>query len=690
MKIENGQPKTFGVMSRGIAESIPSLEPLLAPDVQLAVFDDASSLSILNGIAGWGRKATAECARREAEARGLPYLALEDGFLRSLGLGVDGAARLSIIADSIGIYYDATRPSALEEALEKGGWETTELLARAAAGMSFLQRERLSKYNCQPDLSRPDLADAKVLVVDQTVGDASVALGMADATAFTAMLQAAKAENPGKRIIVKTHPDVIAGKKKGYLTEAARASRQVVLVAEAVNPWSLLEKVEAVYTVTSQLGFEALMAGKRVHCFGMPFYAGWGVTEDRLTCPRRTRHRSLDEIFAAAYLMYPRYLDPFTGKRCEFEQTAGILASLKRANESNRGVTICLGMSAWKRETVARFLSSTDGPPRFHRYAWTALKQARRHKGRLVVWSSKSYPGLEDACRRDGIPLLRMEDGFLRSVGLGANFIPASSLVLDGRGIYYDPATPSDLEHLLATTDFTPEIIARAQHLRHEIVSRGIDKYNVGKTATSLALPSGRMSILVPGQVEEDASVRRGSPEVRSNLALLAAVRTHCPDAFIIFKPHPDVEAGFRVGALNDEVALQHADLVVRDVNSSALSLMVDEVHTMTSLVGFEALLRGKKVVCYGLPFYAGWGLTTDRIPLARRARCLTLDELVAATLILYPRYVDPVTGFPCGPEVILERLTIGRADFKPLARRGSRLMGSLRALVSRCCKLRR
>ena len=61
----------------------------------------------------------------------------------------------------------------------------------------------------------------------------------------------------------------------------------------------------------------------------------------------------------------------------------------------------------------------------------------------------------------------------------------------------------------------------------------------------------------------------------------------------------------------------------------------------MTSLVGFEALLRGLPVVTYGQPFYAGWGLTRDHAPLARRTRRLSLDELVAGALLRYPRYVN-------------------------------------------------
>ncbi|SUV87835.1 capsular polysaccharide export protein [Bordetella pertussis] len=49
-------------------------------------------------------------------------------------------------------------------------------------------------------------------------------------------------------------------------------------------------------------------------------------------------------------------------------------------------------------------------------------------------------------------------------------------------------------------------------------------------------------------------------------------------------------------------------------------------------------------MVTYGKPFYAGWGLTEDRAadwPRDRRTRRLSLDELVAGTLLRYPLYWD-------------------------------------------------
>ena len=71
----------------------------------------------------------------------------------------------------------------------------------------------------------------------------------------------------------------------------------------------------------------------------------------------------------------------------------------------------------------------------------------------------------------------------------------------------------------------------------------------------------------------------------------------------------------------------------------------------MTSLSGFEALMHGKNVFCYGMPFYAGWGLTQDEHTLSRRHRQLSLDDLVLQTLIAYPTYIHPQRLTPMSAE---------------------------------------
>jgi capsular polysaccharide export protein len=228
--------------------------------------------------------------------------------------------------------------------------------------------------------------------------------------------------------------------------------------------------------------------------------------------------------------------------------------------------------------------------------------------------------------------------------------------VFDERGMYFDPRGDSDLECLLRDTQFPPALLARAKRLATRLVERGITKYNLAANGERGTAPPGRRCILVPGQVEDDLSIRFGAGEVRTNLGLLAAVRAANPDAYILYKPHPDVLAGHRAGAVPETAARRFADLVVHDGSTVGLLAVADELHTMTSLAGFEALLRGRRVTVYGRPFYAGWGLTDD-VQRFERGRRLGLEELVAGTLILYPRYLDPLTRLPCGPEVIVERL---------------------------------
>lgn len=605
-------------------------------------------------VAGWGHKSTADKARRFAKLKKLPYIALEDGFLRSIRLGRDGEQPLSLVVDPVGIYYDARQPSQLEQWLESGHWTQPELLERACTLRQWLVTERLSKYNHAPEKQLwPDDDCQRVLVIDQTLGDMSVTGALADEESFKQMLQAALAENPTAEIIVKTHPDVLAGHRKGYLPTIP-ADPRIQLLVEDVHPWSVLDGVTKVYTVSSLLGFEALLAGKPVRCFGMPFYACWGLTEDELTCSRRTRNCTLDELFAAAYLKYARYVDPISGKRCEIERIITLLADRRRHWLQTPGTSFCSAVSPWKRKFLPRFLSHAKRSVHFVATPQKAIALAAAKGGRWALWASAEADELRNLAQQKNVPMLRIEDAFLRSVGLGSDLIQPGSLVLDDEGIYYDGSRPSRLETLLRESVFSTALLQRAECLQRTIVAAGLTKYNVGNAAVEAFNHGDKRLILVPGQVEDDASILRGSPQVRTNLDLLREVRAARPDGYVIYKPHPDVLVGNRRGGVLPAEALQWCDEVVTDLSMDNLLTSVGEVHTMTSLTGFEALLRGCQVVTYGLPFYAGWGLTTDRLPAPRRGRQLTLTQLVAGALILYPTYVDPSSGQICSVEDLL------------------------------------
>jgi capsular polysaccharide export protein len=219
--------------------------------------------------------------------------------------------------------------------------------------------------------------------------------------------------------------------------------------------------------------------------------------------------------------------------------------------------------------------------------------------------------------------------------------------------MYYDPASGSMLEHIIASQQLDAEDLGRAARFRREYVNLKLSKYNLGRSALKVD-SGGRKVLLVPGQVEDDASIQRGSPVVRSNLALLRTVRAANPDACILYKAHPDVVAGNRQGAVPPDELAVLADQSVNDANIIDCILASDEVHTMTSLSGFEALLHGRIVHCYGGPFYAGWGLTVDHFPLPARQRRVDLDALVFAVMLAYPRYVLPsAQGFVSAEQVM-------------------------------------
>lgn len=393
---------------------------------------------------------------------------------------------------------------------------------------------------------------------------------------------------------------------------------------------------------------------------------------------------SLDRRVAQA-ITAAHYTDPFTGQPATVAQAISLLGEWRRLIDANRPIVAACGMAWWKRDEIRRFLWVPGRTLHIVARATRALKIARKVGGAVAIWPSRVSPSLLAAAAAQGTGLVRVEDGFVRSVGLGSNLVPPSSVVVDQRGIHFDPSNPSDLEHILGTTAFTPDLVARAQALRQTIVAAGISKYAAGADAPVPPRDGGRRVVLVPAQVEDDMSVIAGGGGLRSNLELLRRARALEPDAEIWFRPHPDVDAGHRKGAVPDADVLQVADRIVRGGGMAALLDKVDAVHVLTSLTGFEALMRGLDVTCHGTPFYAGWGLTRDLATVPdRRGRPLTLDQLIAGVLILYPRYLDPVTGLPCPPEVLIGRMAEARTPNRlgwvaPLRRWQGRFMAKWR-----------
>ncbi len=607
-------------------------------------------------VALWGRRPRAWRGRAVARWRGAGFLTVEDGFLRSVLTGRNGEAPQSLVLDQKGVYFDCAAPNDLEDLLNYCDLSGGELTARAEAGIARLVQTGLSKYNgADPAI---DVGEAGyVLVIDQTRGDASIVCGGADGDSFKAMLRAARAENPEALILVKSHPETVARFRRGHFG-TADMDENMRLVVAPLSPYRLLKAARKVYCVTSLMGFEAIVAGHRPRVFGRPFYGGWGLSDDEQVFARRDRTLSRAALFAGVMLLYPKYYDIYRDCLCEFETMVDNLEAQRRAWIEDCHGYATLGIRLWKRGHLRRFLRGSGRLLSFEKEVAPATRAGRRG----LIWAGKETDKVRKIFAAAAAPLLRLEDGFLRSNGLGAALVPPLSLVLDDLGIYYDPGRESRLERLLndsATLGAAP--LARANDLRARLVALGLSKYNIGDVG-GLDWPDHRRRILVPGQVEDDASIRLGAGRIARNVDLLARVRLDNPEAFIIFKPHPDVEAGLRKGRVSEAVALEHADVVASGGDPIVAIDAVHEVWTMTSLLGFEALLRGKSVTCLGVPFYAGWGLTRDLgDAMVRRVARPSLDALVYCVLIAYPRYFDTVTGMACPVEVVVERLATGQ-----------------------------
>ena len=610
-----------------------------------------------DAIGVWGHSPTAPRGEGVAARKGSQLIRVEDSFLRSVRTGRDGDAPIGLNIDTSGVHFDPATVSDLERILTEEPLDNTALLDRARDGIAAMRRLHLSKYTAfDPDLPVPE--PGYVLVIDQTRKDASVRASGCDLNSFRELLFLAQTEHPGARIVIKTHPETAAGHREGYYT-AADTTDRISLCDAPVSPWHLMEGAVAIYTVSSQLGFEAILAGHKPVVLGQPFYMGWGLTDDRKPLQRRQRNLTRAQLFAGAMILYPQWYDPYHDRLCSFEEALTTLSCLTRAWREDRHGWTAEDIRLWKRKPLQQAFGSVR-PVRFGR--------ARPDDGRRVMrWASKGGEGA-----------VLVEDGFLRSRGLGADLIAPLSLVLDKSGIYYDATRPSDLEDLLNASDSLSDAERqRATALIDRIVTAGLSKYNL-TSAPLPKLPKGRR-ILVPGQVEDDASIRLGSQDISTNFGLLQAARQANPAAILIYKPHPDVVAGLRPGAIAEAASL--ADVVLTDADPIAAIDACDEVWTMTSLLGFEALLRGKRVTCLGMPFYAGWGLTDDRaMPMPRRVARPDLAALAHAALIAYPRYFDPVTGLPCPPEVIVDRI---ENDDIPQRGRGNRMLAKLQGLFA-------
>ncbi|AJW97133.1 capsular biosynthesis protein [Burkholderia gladioli] len=510
-----------------------------------------------------------------------------------------------------------------------------------------------------PDAEFMATARRRVLLIDERLISGSSPRGyqsrrIAD---FRAMVDEALASHPDAEFWLAPSSD--PGRGPWLSSRCGVLPRELRVLRPEYSLRAWLPYFSQVYTVGAAEGMGAILADRPTFVYGRPYYAGWGFTTDLHAFPKRHARPTLAAWFDTTFMRLTHYLDTEREQLGTLEHVLDALQLQYQVAERFRELDHVVGLRFqwWKRRLATPYLSAGGGTLRWAR----GIADIGRHEC-AALWGAR----LRDGAPRD-TRHYRIEDGFIHSAELGSDMSPPCSQVIDGSNLYFDASAPSDLTRILNTAGFDAAELARAAALRHSIVEFGITKYNLGRHRPTWPRPVGRRVILVPGQVADDASIRLGTGAVNTAEGLLAAVRERRPTDCIVYKPHPDVLSGNRNGLVQ---AQRLADVV--DLDSDIVSLIeaADEVHTLSSLSGFDALLRGKPVFTYGLPFYAGWGLTDDAIsPQPWRERVLTLDMLTAGTLIRYPIYWNWRLALYTTPEAVVRRLAT--AARRPLRAQG-------------------
>ena len=272
------------------------------------------------------------------QPQGNVYFA-EDSYIRSIATFADDSAEeklkqsISVVIDDLGLPFNCFYTNRLEQKINSNFSLTPEQYKRAQECINKIRKNHISKYNFQPIL-KPKIGRKnvkKVLVLDQSYGDESIYWSNSSKNLFHKMLESAIKENPEADIIVKVHPDaLVEGSRSGYFNKNNTVDKfknaNIYLYADTINAISMIEYVDKVYVMSSGMGFEAILCEKEVITFGCPFYAGWGLTDDRNTYMkkeniknRRNKLRSIKELFYLTYIWYPLYLNPEENKICEIE-----------------------------------------------------------------------------------------------------------------------------------------------------------------------------------------------------------------------------------------------------------------------------------------------------------------------------------------------------------------------------------
>jgi capsule polysaccharide export protein KpsC/LpsZ len=273
-------------------------------------------------VLGFGRAKTGLLAKQLAQALHADFRLVEYGLISAMSLPSEKKFNFSLILDDCGIFYDTTVPSQIENMLLRDDdILQPAMLQRSRKLIDTIVSNNITKYNNSGDV---ELITARknhrILVIDQTAGDNAIVYGQCETYSFRDMLLTAL-DQPNSDVILKIHPETAAGAKDGNLTSIQDLLDRpnLKVIGQQCNIVSLIKQVDEVYVMTSGVGLEALMVGKPVSCFGVPFYSGWGLTNDRVPVKNPRRQLSVESLFAATFLKYNLFYHPETQQPCSMD-----------------------------------------------------------------------------------------------------------------------------------------------------------------------------------------------------------------------------------------------------------------------------------------------------------------------------------------------------------------------------------
>ncbi len=579
--------------------------------------------------------------------------------------------------------YHLSKYNELEDFIQ---FYETNLVEISQDFQSFLKKEihllKQERFNDDVLIGRKN-----ILLIDQTFEDSSIAAGQADIKNFElCILESLLQAQNGSTVFAKLHPQTLLGNKKGYfplvlsklLFKIYQENKNFVLnllknrghnvvffknipkgntdeemfifwkknhdilkflyeklglylIEENKQILTFFKYIDQVRVITSQVGFEALLFDKQVICYGAPFYAYYGNTIDRQHNLMQ-KNRNVAEIFIGLNLYCTKYYRE--SQEIDLLKHLHLLSLQKRHHIKEK--LLFFKTKLWKKDTLDDF---SNQKTLFSHQEIKDINNSHYMNYRIATW------GFRPEMYEFNYPICMVEDGFIRSVGLGSNLTKPISLVFDKMGIYFNPHQSSSLENMIENERLTDYEYELSKKLMTLLIQKKMTKYNVGIEEIPIEIKN-KDFILVLGQVEDDASIEFGKIDVHTNLSLLKKVAEKNPNKKIVFKNHPDVISGNRKGlvSLENIKKINHVDIInVDPINVVYLLENCSELHVITSTAGLEALIRGKKVYTYGGAFYSGYGLTEDQFDFnqvfKRKRKIITLEEFIAFSYLFYPMY---------------------------------------------------